>query len=167
MGSVEAAKLSALFEAHAATLALYARQWLDPPGHEDAVQEAFIRLMAVSHEPDSAKAWLFRAVRNTAISHLRSRLRRRRRERRSAADRPEWFEQRTQDLIDAKAAQAALAELGRDERETILLRLWGGLTLREIAEVMDVSVSTALRRYRTGLAALQERLGSRCTTKSD
>jgi len=167
MGPVDAAKLSALFEAHAATLALYARQWLDPPENEDIVQDVFIRLMAQSSEPANARAWLFRSVRNAAISRLRSRRRRRRRERHLAADRPGWFSERTQDLIDAKTAQAMLAELPQRQREVIVLRIWGGLTLREIGEVVGTAVSTALRLYRTGLEALQERLGSRCTRTND
>ena len=60
------------FDAHAASLILYARQWLDRSAAEDAVQEVFLRLLALrGREPANVRAWLFASVRNEAISQQR------------------------------------------------------------------------------------------------
>jgi RNA polymerase sigma-70 factor (ECF subfamily) len=50
-----------------------------------------------------------------------------------------------------------LANLPDEQREVIVLRLWSGLTLAEVAELCQAPVSTVFSRYRTGLAALRRR----------
>jgi DNA-directed RNA polymerase specialized sigma24 family protein len=94
MGSTEPTELSRWFDRYAPGLALYARQWLGGVAADDAVQEVFIRLMAQRAAPLNVKAWLFRSVRNAAISRVRSRRRRESHERRASACRPDWFESR-------------------------------------------------------------------------
>jgi RNA polymerase sigma factor (sigma-70 family) len=144
--------LGRCWEAHAAALVLYARHWLDAASAEDAVQEVFVRLL--SHpRPASLKAWLFRSVRNAAISRLRSQRRREGYEGRS--DRPGWFEPQPGQALDAAAAEAALQRLPEEQREIIVLRIWGGLTLEEAAEATGQPVSTLFSRYRAGLAGLR------------
>jgi len=167
MGKIDPANLGKWFEAYAPTLVLYVRQWLAPPLAEDAVQDVFARLSSQATEPPNVKAWLFRSVRNAALSRLRSDRRRRRRERRAAGDRREWFDSRTGDLIDARAAQAALVELPDAQRETIILRIWAGMTLREVSRVTGQSIPTAWRNYHAGLTAIRERLESSCKTRTD
>jgi RNA polymerase sigma factor (sigma-70 family) len=147
--------VGACFEAHARALVLYARQWLDDDGARDAVQEAFVRLLRHGHEPSNVRAWLYRTVRSTGIDGLRSAGRRQRREQQVAAERAVWFEPQADDAIDAATAQAALANLPDEQREVIVLRLWSGLTLAEVAELCPAPVSTVFSRYRTGLAALR------------
>ena len=65
MGRIGPNLLASLFDAHAAALALYARQWCDGP--EDIVQEAFVKLARQRPPPDRAVPWLYRVVRNGAI----------------------------------------------------------------------------------------------------
>ncbi len=146
------------FDAHARALVLYARQWLDDGAARDAVQEAFVRLLRRDEAPPNMRAWLYRTVRSTAIDSLRSDQRRQRREQRVAAGRAGWFEPRPHDALDAESAQAALATLPAEQREIIVLRLWSGLTLAEIAEVCQAPVSTVYSRYRAGLAAVRQQL---------
>ena len=122
-------RLSRWFDAHSARLVLYARNWLDAGSAEDVVQEVFLRLLGASHSLVDEKAWLFTAVRNAAISAKRSLARRGKREEKAMQGRPDWFESRAEDLIDAAAAQEALSRIPSEQREVILLRLWGGLTL--------------------------------------
>src|SRR5262245_30785130 len=92
--------LSKLFAAHAGALVLYASQWLDRAAAEDVVHDVFLRLMEQEFEPASAKGWLYRSVRNGAMSSIRSSVRRRSHESLAAADRCEWFTPRDDDAID-------------------------------------------------------------------
>ncbi|QDV38769.1 RNA polymerase sigma factor [Tautonia plasticadhaerens] len=146
--------LGRLFDEHGAALVLYARQWSEAP--EDVVQEAFIALARLRAEPDHVAAWLFRAVRNRAISCGRSARRRRHREARAARD-ESWFSS-LDDRLDAGRAAALLAELEPRTREVIVARIWGGLTLGEVAGLLGCSITTAHRRYRAGLSLLLDRL---------
>jgi RNA polymerase sigma factor (sigma-70 family) len=150
--------LADLIADHAAALVLFARQWCDSP--EDAVQDAFCKLASAS-PPDDAVAWLYRVVRNAAIDAGRSARRRVQREQ-VAARSVLWFAESEIDGLDAKMAVAALEALAPEMREVIVARLWGGLTLEQIAIAMSCSVSTAHRRYEAGIAALRERLGVTC-----
>ena len=159
------AQLGGWYDAHAARLVLYARQWLDRAVAEDVVQASFLRLASQPQPPTNVKAWLFTAVRNAAISEHRQRQRRSRREQAVSLDRPDWFESNAGDLIDAKTAQEALARLPEPQREIILLRIWGGLSLPEAADVLGEPVSTLFSRYRAGLATLRQRMESSCKTK--
>ena len=146
-----------LIAAHAAALALFARQWCDSP--EDAVQDAFCKLVRLGNSPTDPVAWLFKVVRTTAIDLGRSARRRTRRE--AATARPErWFVESEVDGLDAEAAVAALESLLPELREVIVGRLWGGMTLEQIADVAGCSVTTTHRRYEAGIQALRERLGA-------
>src|SRR5438309_2325962 len=67
--------LGRLLDQHASALVLYARQWCTAP--EDVVQEAFLKLVAQPKPPASPVAWLYRVVRNGALSAARAARRRR------------------------------------------------------------------------------------------
>src|ERR1041384_1252304 len=129
MPQIDPAKLGSWFDAYAGRLVLYARQWWEAQWAEDVVQDVFIRLMAQLREPDNVKSWLFTAVRNAAISAFRSESARRNREQKVAGEGREWFESQPADLLDAAAAESALSKLPAREREVIVLRIWGQLTL--------------------------------------
>jgi RNA polymerase sigma factor (sigma-70 family) len=150
--------LADLIAERASALVLFARQWCDTP--EDVVQEAFCKLMGIP-PPNDPVAWLFRAVRNAAVDAGRSARSRVNRER-SAARPVRWFAESQIDDLDAESAVTALESLPDGCREVIVARLWGGLTLEQIAEASGCSVSTAHRRYEAGIAALRERLGATC-----
>ena len=150
--------LADLIADHAAALVLFARQRCDCP--EDVVQDAFCKL-ATAAPPDDPAAWLYRVVRNAALDAGRSTRRRARREQ-AAARSVRWFAESEIDGLDAGAAVAALESLAPEMREVIVARLWGGLTLEQIAAAAGCSVSTAHRRYEAGIAALRERLGVAC-----
>ncbi len=157
---MEAAKLGRLVDEHAAGLVLYARQWSSAP--EDIVQEAFLKLAALPKAPDQPAAWLYRVVRNAAISTLRALYRRRKHEAALAERTPPWFVRSDDTELDARAATEALNALPEFEREAITLHLWGGLTFAEVGGVLECSNSTAHRWYLAGLARLRERLQTPC-----
>jgi RNA polymerase sigma-70 factor (ECF subfamily) len=160
------AKLARWFEAHAAPLVLYARQWVgDRARAEDVVQEVFVRLMAQPAEPPNVKAWLHASVRHAAIDAARSSARRKRREETAAQARAaRWFDPQPDDLLDAEAAQRALERLPERQREVVLLRVWSGMTLAEVSQVTGLPVSTAHDEYRRGLDALRRMMETPCST---
>jgi len=152
--------LGPIVDRHADALTLYARQWCDCP--EDVVQEALIELARQLEAPRDPAAWLYRVVRNRAISASRSARRRRRHETDAGQARPGWFVPTGSELIDARAATAALESLPEDQREVVVAHIWGGLTFAQIGQVTGMSDSTAHRHYVAALSALRERLGSIC-----
>jgi RNA polymerase sigma-70 factor (ECF subfamily) len=162
MGS---SQIAVWFEAHAGALVLFARQWLpDRAAAEDVVQDVFVALMNQPRPPDHLRAWLFTAVRNAAISQVRGRSRRAGREMRLAEGRPDWFES-SEDLMDAADAQKALESLPGEQREVIVMRIWGQMTLNEISRVTGDAISTLFSRYRMGLARIRQLMESSCQMK--
>jgi RNA polymerase sigma-70 factor (ECF subfamily) len=152
--------LGQLVDQNAAALVLYARQWCAAP--EDVVQEAFLKLVAQRTPPERAVPWLYRVVRNGAISVARAARRRQHYESVAAGRRPAWFTATEGSGLDVETATAALQVLPLEQREVIIAHLWGGLTFEQIAELTSTSSSTAHRWYGEGLSALRERLGVSC-----
>lgn len=109
--------------------------------------------------PDCVVPWLFRVVRNRAMNAGRAESRRRRHEQR-AAMRTDWFESNGQVDLEADEAAEFLADLPVEQREVIVARIWGQLSYEQIAELMESSVSTAHRRYQTGIERLRERFST-------
>ncbi len=107
-------------------------------------------------------AWLYRVVRNGAISAARSDQRRRRHEEAAAGRTPAWFVPAEAGGLDEQAASAALGNLPLELREIIVAHLWGGLTFEQIALLVGCSSSTAHRRYLEGLLNLREKLEKPC-----
>jgi RNA polymerase sigma-70 factor (ECF subfamily) len=150
------ASVTQLFKAHAPALLLYARQWLDAAMAEDIVQEVFVRLLTGQRVPSEPRTWLYRCVRNASISAWRSN--RRRTDREQASKRESLFIPKVEDLIDAEAAQEALARLPQMQREIVTLRIWSDLALAEIKEITGLPISTIHDQYRCALKEMREQL---------
>ena len=164
-GSVTSEILGCLLDEHGGALALYAAQWTDSA--DDCVQEALIELAGQRELPANPVGWLYRVVRNRAISQFRSSRRRERREELASRLRPRESDSSAEPLIEAMELAAALASLDDLLREAVVARTWGGLGFEQIAELAGCSVSTAHRRYEAGLAALRERLQLTCPTTAN
>ncbi len=166
--------LGRLLDEQGGALALFAAQWTDAP--DDCVQEALIDLARQRPAPDSPVAWLFRAVKNRAISRARSARRRQHHEtlagelrlltgsvRDGAYDSAGASPSRAERLYaEPEEVAAALASLADELREVVVARTWGDLGFEDIAALVGCSTSTAHRRYIAGLAALRERLDATC-----
>ncbi|MBM4021180.1 MAG: sigma-70 family RNA polymerase sigma factor [Planctomycetes bacterium] len=150
------------YDAHAARLVLYARHWLrERADAEDAVQAGFVRFWKSCPRPDTGEVpLLFAAVRTAALDLARSRRRRVAREGRAARDSSaEWWD--ADSLVErerAEAVQRALEALPKEQRESLILRVWGGLTFAEVARVLQANVNTVASRYRAALSSLQKSL---------
>jgi RNA polymerase sigma-70 factor, ECF subfamily len=68
----------------------------------------------------------------------------------------QWLESSSDSTETALALQSALRVLPEEQREVVVLRIWGQLTFDEIAGVVDISPNTAASRYRYGLMKLKE-----------
>lgn len=152
--------LGRLLDRYGSALELYARGWCESP--EDVVQEALVKLAAQPTAPDNPVAWLYRVVRNGAISAGRSALRRRRHEAKASKEKRNWFAPTPANSAEGAEATAALEALPSEQREIVVAHVWGGLTFEQIAELTNTSSSTAHRRYVAGLKSLRERLGVEC-----
>ena len=123
-----------IIDAHFAPLLLYARQW-DATSAEDLVQEAFLKLLRHSHKkccPDNVAAWLFQVVRNGAVSQFRKNKRREKHERDLTAARITWSEPAQESAIESAELAAMLDQLPLEQRELVILRIWGGLSFDRV-----------------------------------
>jgi RNA polymerase sigma-70 factor, ECF subfamily len=147
-----------LYDRHGAALLLYARGFVaDASAAEDLVHGVFLNLLRTRPKVRAAPAaYLYRAVKNAALNVQRNRAR--------EAPMPEheaWFTQSGGNREAALALQAALAELPAEQREAVVMRIWSGMTLEEVAEATGVPANTAASRYRYALDKLRERLKAR------
>lgn len=139
----------------------------------DALQEGFIKALTHLHgfeRRSSFKTWLLRIVSNAALDLGRQRSRReilslqvaQRQDQApgtfpAAADPVQEAEQA--DL--RQALDAALAELPDAQRRTFVLHVDGGLSYREVAAVMKISIGTVMSRLFYARQKLKGMLGSR------
>jgi RNA polymerase sigma factor (sigma-70 family) len=160
MDAADHVLLSRLLDEHGPALVLYAQQCCNSP--EDVVQEAFLRLMRQRPVPANVVGWLYRVVRNLAVSASRTASRRARHETAAVSGRQAWFRHTVDDILDSATAVAALESLPVEVREVVVLRLWSRLSFEEIAELIGKSTSTAHRRYEMGLTTLRENWNVPC-----
>ena len=148
-------QLTQWYEEYGPELLLFARQLTSDQGAEDVVQEAFVQLIRLPELPQNVRAWLYRVVRNTSSSLFR-RLRLRSLKQRMARRPMEtWFDPRPQDMMDAQHAQDLLKALPRQQREIVVMRIWGQMTLKEISDLIHKPVSSVHRLYETALETLR------------
>lgn len=77
-----------LYRQHAPALRLYARQWGDRG--DDLVQLAFVRLAQLALTPEQVLPWLYKVVRNGALTAQREASRRKREQRASTPGKKQW-----------------------------------------------------------------------------
>jgi RNA polymerase sigma-70 factor (ECF subfamily) len=97
------------------------------------------------------KPYLFRAVRNAALNHIRGQSREV-----ELGDAGVWLESPDGSVETGLALQSALKTLPGEQREVVVLKIWGELTFEESAAIIGISPNTAASRYRYGLEKLRE-----------
>ena len=117
---------------------------------EDAVQAAILGLLRRGRLPSDARPYVFRCVRNAVVDGFRSSGR---------GDDPLLDETAalngSPDPVRIRLVEQCLGRLSDDERETLVLKLFSGLTLREIAAVHRRPLGTVAARYRRGLEKMR------------
>lgn len=136
----------------APALIAYARSLgLDHGSAEDIVQRIFVALLDSDKWPSETRPYLFRAVRNSSLNHFRDRSREV-----DVADAEPWFESGIVDRAAELDLRRALTRLPDDQREVVMMHVWGGLTFQEVANALAVSSNTVASRYRYALNALRK-----------
>jgi len=96
------------------------------------------------------KAYLFACVRNAVLND--SKLARRH----TALEVDSiWFSPPARDYAGEQNLRRALYALPNDQREVIVLHVWGELTFSQIGDLLGFSANTAASRYRYALAKLR------------
>lgn len=162
-GSEEA--FTRLFRAYAGSVTGYARMHgvADP---EDCASETFIGAFqgigAFRGDEAAFRSWLFTIAHRRVVDTLRKQSRRLTLVPVDGFDAPS-----TDDLQETVAAEDTVAQirqlceqLAPDQRDVLLMRLVGGLTVSEIAESLDKTLGAVKALQRRGLASLQKILGS-------
>lgn len=166
LAAADADALALLYDRYAAIAYSVAVRVLgDAALAEDIVQESFLKVWnnASSFDPSrgSLRAWLLTLVRNRAIDQLRGRAAHERREleidspaaTRTAAKESDPSEAISMSL-ERDAVTEALSRLPSEQRQAVELAYYGGYTLREIAEISKVPMSTVKGRLRLALEKL-------------
>ena len=149
-------EVRSLYEKHGSTLVAYACSCgVDFASAEDLVQQVFLRILrAQTSAPEVPLAYLYRATRNACLNHRRDRIR----ETLLPEEEP-WLINSSADQAEVLTVQKALRDLPEEQRETVFLRIWSGMTLAEIAETTATPLNTVASRYRYALDKLRQCLG--------
>ena len=133
---------------------------------EDVLQESFCRFARYDLRwrfIRNPQAFVFRVARNEADRFLRRKLGRREGERMIANGGMGAFamafaapSEPTAALLLERAGQ-----LPAEQREVVYLKIFDGLTFREIASVCGISTNTAASRYRYGIEKLRAAVGGK------
>lgn len=150
------------FERHAPALVLLARQWhARAADADDIVQEAFLKAWRQRDAVQDFAAYVFASVRTTAMDAARGRQRTVQRE--EAAAMPvganSWFESNLDADDWRNTVAAALVQLPVEQREVLVLKIWGDLSFAQIAGTLCISNNTAASRYRYALQNLRRLVG--------
>ena len=143
---------------HAPKLLLFARQKARSEADaQDLMQEAVVECWQRNGDGPPPLPLVFTTIRRRAIDLARREDRRVNREQVVALDasRP-WFDTGVEDREFSRVVQQALAMLSAEQREVILLKIWGGLTFVEIGDALDIPANTAASRYRYGMSELRK-----------
>lgn len=126
---------------------------------EDLVQEAFLKLHAHWEEVTHPRAWLFRCIRNLALSHIRDH------KRETPIEEGQEFQSSSPDpdhtlgkLEAIGALQLLISELHEDERTLINLKYHEGLKYDQISQRTGLSIGNVGYKLHHALKNLADSL---------
>ena len=133
---------------------------------EDVLQECFSRFARYDLRwrlVRNPQAFVFRVARNEANRFLKRKLGRWEGERMIASGASRAFASAfaAPDEPDLALLLTRVEKLPGEQKEAIFLKVFDGLTFKEIASVCGVSANTAASRYRYGIEKLREAVGGR------
>jgi RNA polymerase sigma-70 factor, ECF subfamily len=144
-------EVQALYQQHGPALLLYARSLLGRRDvADDVLQQVFMKLLEQNSIPEETRPYLFRAIRNVALNWIRSESKQV-----DLAEIDPWFEAPHRDHATRVSLTVELMRVPEDQRQVLVLHIWGGLSFEEIGNVLDVSANTVASRYRYALQKLR------------
>ncbi len=130
---------------------------------EDLLQDTFLQVHRVRHTFDPrrpARPWLYAIARNVFLMDRRSRGRRGRHEELADDELPDVpVPAEVESLADRDAVRRALARIGADRREALLLHHVVGLSFEEVGAVLGITAGAAKVRAHRGVVELRQILG--------
>ena len=148
------AEIERLYREHGPALLLFALSITGERSRaQDAVHQVFLRLMESGDlsRANDKKAYVFGCVRNLILNE------RKRQDRYAPLDAESaWFSPPQTDYAGEENLRRALAALPDDQREVVVLKVWGDLTFSQIGDLLEVSPNTATSRYRYALGKLRD-----------
>ena len=139
---------------------------------EDLLQDVFARAadtLEAARPVENLVSWLYASARNAVVDIWRER------DRQPASYDGETLDITAESLLSEsvepgpeetfrrvqayEALEDALDDLPDGQKEVFLLQAVDGYTFRETAELLDISINTAMSRKRYAVARLRERLG--------
>jgi RNA polymerase sigma factor (sigma-70 family) len=153
---------------HAALVYSAARRQVGD-GHlaEDVSQAVFVLLFSKASSiknPAQLVGWLYKTTRYTALNAMKIENRRKRHEEKAAAQKSRQNQTANDELQWDELSpilDQAMAELGEADRQSILLRYFQGLSVREVAGAMTSSEEATKKRLSRGLDRLRRLLGKK------
>ncbi len=121
---------------------------------QDVLQEALAEVWQRGPDHPPTDTLVFKTIRWRAIDLGRSMDQRAHREQRTC----DWWEPTEEGLGRNVELEAAVQALPAHLRGVVLLKVWGNLTFREIAEALGLPQATAASRYRYALENLRHTL---------
>jgi RNA polymerase sigma factor (sigma-70 family) len=147
------AEIELLYRQHGPALLLFALAITGERSKaQDALHHVFLTLLENGklRLADDKKAYLFGCVRNAILNE------RKRQERNRPLDESAWFSPPDQDYAGERNLRRALTALPEDQRQVVVLHVWGELTFSQIGDLLEVSSNTAASRYRYALGKLRD-----------
>ncbi len=138
---------------------LFARQQARSLGEaEDILQEAIVHVWKKrSLFPRIEPGLVFLQIKRIAINRARQDLRRKKREGIYAENNQPLFELPEESGLSGEV-EAALLNLPLEQREVVVLKVWGEQTFEAIGQSLEISPNTAASRYRYGLDRMRQML---------
>jgi RNA polymerase sigma-70 factor (ECF subfamily) len=138
------------------------------PEAEDVLQDVFIQVWKRAADFDESRGrpftWLVTLCRSRTIDRLRALESRQRTANEAVRGAEESVSDSEQDAMRAEQSavvRECLGELPREQRETLVLAYFEGLTQTEIASRLGAPLGTVKTRMRSGMIKLREMLGER------
>lgn len=156
---LESKELEQLVAQHRAPLRLLAATICKSP--EDAVQQAFVKLVTLQQSPNNPAGWLYQVVKNNAITLHQTEKRRKKRETFAGiqSNQQKQLSQSSRTAIDFEQLHEALKLMSEESRQILIARVWGDVPFESLADQFNCSSSTAHRKYQQALEQLRAHLG--------
>jgi len=133
-----------------------------PEDAEEIAQDTLLQLFHKIHQfqgRSSFRTWMYKIVHNFCRNRISKLVRKR--EGQNAYEEQEANQEDEREALERKArvqqaVEEALSKLKKPEREVIVLKYMSGLTLQEVADVLDVKLSAAKMRLYRAMESFKE-----------